>query len=79
MGRHGQIVIPARRRSCLMLCSRFQAHPCTDPPDLVDPVSPSAARRAAAEKDRCSGLALARATLIICWRSMMGEGMLKGF
>jgi hypothetical protein len=54
-------------------CGRLQAHLCPDPPDLVPPVSPSAARRAAAENDRCSGLVLMRATLITCWRSMMGR------
>jgi hypothetical protein len=56
---------------CLILVAvDARAHDVADPPDLVAPVSPSAARTAAIEKERWKVEGETRASLVICVRSI---------
>jgi hypothetical protein len=57
---------------CLILAAiDARAHDVADPPDLVAPVSPSAARTAATEKGRWKVKGETRASLVICVRSII--------
>lgn len=52
----------------------MQTYPDCDPPDLMPPVSPSAARAHATENVLLAGAGLNLASLMICWRSMVTMG-----